>query len=343
MAKILTYDEVESLITMKDCVERCEKTFYGMAEGTVINPTKVTLDLGETGNWPPYEGFFNAMPAYIGDQDLAGIKWVGGLLGHRKKAGLPFICGMILLADPKLGIFKAVMDGAIITNLRTGAQTAVALKHIFKNKKSIKLGLYGAGMQGHTQTLAIAEVFDIEEVKVYDVYRPSAEKYAENMKDVVKGKIIICDKAEDAADADALITVTQAQDSFLKENWVKPGTVVCPLGSYNEVTDNVILQSDMIVVDHIGQALHRGALKRLADEGKLSESDITATIGDLCYGSKDLGDISDKRVLCVPIGTGAMDIAIAGIVYQRACERKMGSEFDFNGESFSTYMPRKVV
>ncbi len=61
----------------------------GLAEGVVINPTKVTLDLGENAPYPPYDGFFNAMPAYIGYQDVAGIKWVGGILGERKKAGLP--------------------------------------------------------------------------------------------------------------------------------------------------------------------------------------------------------------------------------------------------------------
>ena len=267
MARLLTYDQVTHLVDMQDAVDSVEKTFAGFGKGTVLNPTKVTLDLGESGGWPPYEGFFNAMPAYIGYQDNAGIKWVGGLLGHRKAAGLPFICGMILLADPKLGVFRAVMDGKYITNLRTGPQTAVSLKYLFKGRKSIRIGLYGAGMQGHTQTEAISKVFDIEELRVYDIYRPAAEKFAEDMKDVVKGKIIVCDTVEAAADADALITVTQAHEPFLTAEMLKPGTVVFPMGSYKEVTDELILSCDDIVVDHMGQALHRGALKKLADEG----------------------------------------------------------------------------
>ena len=164
MTKVFTIDELKSVINMKDVVESVDRTFKGLAEGVVINPTKVTLDLGENAPYPPYDGFFNAMPAYIGYQDVAGIKWVGGILGERKKAGLPFISGMILLANPRLGTFKAVMDGAYITNLRTGAQTAVALKHIYKGRKSLNVGLYGAGMQGHTQTAAIAEVFDIDKL-----------------------------------------------------------------------------------------------------------------------------------------------------------------------------------
>lgn len=332
MTKVFSIDEVKSLITMKDVVESVEKTFCGLADGTVINPTKVTLDLGESAPYPPYDGFFNAMPAYIGYQDYAGIKWVGGILGERKKAGLPFICGMILLANPRLGKFLAVMDGAYITNLRTGAQTAVSLRHIFKDRKKIKLGLYGCGMQGHTQTLAISEVFDIEEMRIYDAYPPAAEKFKEDMKDVVKGEIIICKEARDACIGDAVITVTQAKDGFMQADWIKPGTVVFPMGSYKEVDDEVILQADSIVVDHIGQALHRGALHALVEQGRLSEKNITTTIGELALGTADLGDVSGKRVVCIPIGTGAMDVAVAGIVYERGIARGMGVDFNITGE-----------
>ena len=332
MTKVFTIDEVKSLISMEDVVESVDRTFRGLAEGTVINPTKVTLDLGESAPYPPYDGFFNAMPAYIGYEDYAGIKWVGGILGERKKAGLPFICGMILLANPRLGKFLAVMDGAYITNLRTGAQTAVTLRHIFKDRKSIRLGLYGCGMQGHTQTLAISKVFDIEELRIYDAYPPAAVKFKEDMKDVVKGDIIICNEVRDACRGDAVITVTQARDGFMKADWVQPGTIVFPMGSYKEVDDAVILQADAIVVDHVGQALHRGALHELVEKGRLTEKNITTTIGELALGTADLGDISQKRVVCIPIGTGAMDVAVAGIVYERGVAKGMGTDFDITGE-----------
>lgn len=343
MAKLLTYDQVTHLVNMQDAVESVEKTFEGFGKGTVLNPTKVTLDLGENGGWPPYEGFFNAMPAYIGYQDNAGIKWVGGLLGHRKEAKLPFICGMILLADPKLGIFRAVMDGKYITNLRTGAQTAVSLKYLFKDRNSIRIGLFGAGMQGHTQTEAISKVLDIEELRVYDVYRPAAEKFAEDMKDVVKGRIIICDKVEDAVDADALITVTQAHEPFLTADMIKPGTVVFPLGSYKEVTDELILSCDEIIVDHMGQALHRGSLHALAEAGKITPESVSATIGELVNGTKEVTDLAHKKILCLPIGMGCLDVALAYVAYERAKDRHIGFEFDFSGESYRTELPERAL
>jgi len=325
---LIGQDEIKELVSMKEVVEICDKTFQGMGEGTVINPTKVLLDLGETNPYPPYKGFMNAMPAYIGWLDVAGLKWAGGNLGKRKELKLPYITSLIMMMDPAVGNFTSVLDGAHITNARTGAQTAVALKYIL-NKKKIKLGLYGAGMQGHTQTEAISQIFEIEEVRVYDIYKEAALKYAEDMKDVVKGDIIVCDRPEDAAFGDAIISVTQSKEAFIKDEWIKPGTVVFPMGSYQEVEDNFILNADKIIVDHVGQCLHRGALAKLNHEGKILEEHITATIGDLAFGNSTHRIQPNERILCIPIGTGAMDVAVAGVVQQKAKEKGVGRSYKF--------------
>ena len=325
---LLSRSEVKSLMTMKEVVDIAEKTFKGFGEGTTINPTKVGLDLGETAEYPHYEGFMNAMPAYVGWLDTAGIKWAGGFLGERKKLGLPYITSLILLIDPRVGNFRAVMDGEWITSMRTGAQTAVSLKYLHKGP-SIRLGLYGAGGQGHTQTEAIAAVFDIEEVRVFDINGESALRYAENMKDIVKGKVTVVDNPRDAAWGDAIVCVTQSKEKFLKNEWITRGTNVFPMGSYQEVDDDFILSADRVIVDHIGQCLHRGALKGLVETGKFQESDIDATIGEVVAGKKPGRLSKDDRVLCIPIGTGAMDIAVATVILERAKEKGMGGSFDF--------------
>ena len=326
--KLISRAEIMNLMTEKEVVEIVDKTYIGFGEGKVINPTKIGLDLGETAEWPPYKGFMNAMPAYVGWLDSAGIKWAGGFLDNAK-LGIPYIRGMILLIDPKTGEFKAVMDGAEITNMRTGAQTAVALKYLH-DKKSIKIGLYGAGMQGRFQTRAISQLFNIEELKVYDIIRESSEKFAADMKDVVTGNIIIVDSPREAAEGDAVICVTQSKDKFVKNDWIKPGTVLFTMGSYQECEDDFILSVDKIIVDHIGQCLHRGALKELNKKGKITAESIYATIGEVAAGKKKGRDPVNDRVLCIPIGTGAMDVAVATVVYNRAVEKGIGGEFSFS-------------
>jgi len=326
---LLSQSNIKEVLTMKDVVEICDKTFKDYGEQKTINPTKVLLDLGQAGaEYPPYEGYMNAMPAYIGWLDSAGMKWAGGFLGERKKLGLPYITSMTMLIDPKIGNFKAVMDGTLITNLRTGAQTAVALKYMH-NKKDIRIGLFGAGMQAHTQTMAISELFDIQELRVYDISKEASLKFAEDMKDYVKGEIIIVDTPKEAAVGDALITVTQANDGFLKNEWIKPGMVVFPMGSGREIEDEFIITADKIIVDHIGQTMHRGALAKLVQAGKLTENNIYATIGELAAGKKSGRRSENDRILCVPIGTGALDVAICTVVLRRAIEKGLGSSFDF--------------
>lgn len=326
---LISQNQIMELITTKEIVEICEKTFIGMGEETVINPTKVNLDLGESGQYPYYEGFMNAMPAYVGWTDTAGIKWAGGFFGKRKELGLPYITSLIMLIDPKVGNFIAVMDGAFITNKRTGAQTAVALKYIM-DKKDITVGLYGTGMQGRTQIQAISELFNIKELKIYDVSKPAMDLYVEEMADTVSGDIIKCDDPKDVADADVLISVTQSQDKFIKKEWLKPGTVFFPMGSYQECEDEVLLSADKIVVDHVGQCLHRGALSELNEQGKITEDSLFATIGELASGKKSYTIKPDEFVVCIPIGTGAMDISVASIVYQKAKEHPENyTSFDF--------------
>jgi ornithine cyclodeaminase/alanine dehydrogenase len=271
----------------------------------------------------------NAMPAYVGWTDSAGIKWAGGFLGERKKRGLPYVTSLILLIDPQIGTFTAVMDGALITNWRTGAQAAVGLKYL-KKKKSVNLGLYGAGMQARTSTMAISTVFEIDSIQVYDLYPENALKFSAEMEPFTKSGITVMDAPKGVArNVDAIITVTQSKDKFLKNSWVEPGTVVFTMGSYQECEDDFILAADRIVVDHVAQCLHRGALKELSEAGRISEKSLYGTIGELAAGKKSADFSEQERILCVPIGTGAMDIAVATIAAQKAQEKAMGQRFKF--------------
>lgn len=327
--RLLSEEQVADLISMKDVIEAVERTFLGMGEGTVINPTKVNLDLGETSQYPSYQGFMNAMPAFVGFSDSAGIKWAGGFLGERRKKNLPYITSLILLIDPQIGNFRAVMGGAHITNLRTGAQTAVALKYLFP-RKNLSLGLFGAGMQGHTQTMAIAELFHLDQVRVYDIFPEASRKYANDMKGTVQGEIVVAKTPEEASkNVDVVVCVTQSKDKFVKDTWIKPGGILFPMGSYQECEDAFILNADRIIVDHVGQCLHRGALKELSETGKITENSIHSTIGEIVAGKKEARRSPSERILCIPIGTGAMDIAVATVVLKKAEEKGVGGGYEF--------------
>lgn len=324
---LITRSQIRNLITMKEVIEAVEKTFEGMGKGEIHNPAKAHLDLGDLTGWPDYSAGMNAMPAYIGWQDSAGLKWIGGWMDNPAK-GLPYLSSITLLVDPSNGAFKAAMDGTYLTDLRTGAQSAVAAKYLMP-KREITMGLYGAGAQGHTQVEAFAEVFEIEHLKVYDIKRESSEKLKKDLAHTVHGDIMICEKPSEASDADVIVTVTHATTPFLKADWIKPSSVVFAMGSFQECEDALILDSDSIIVDHVEQCLHRGALKKLSESGKISEKDIYTTIGDIVTGNTPARKSDNDRIFCIPIGIGAMDVTVATLVYEKISKIEGIQSFDF--------------
>jgi ornithine cyclodeaminase/alanine dehydrogenase len=179
-------------------------------------------------------------------------------------------------------------------------------------------------VQGRTQTAAFAEIFHIAELRVYDIVPEAAERFAKDVEgqyaDKVE-KVVICSEPRGAAEGcDAVVAVSHGKDKYIRNEWIKPGAVVFPMGSNTEASDELILATDKIIVDHVGQTLHRGALKDLVDRGKLREENIYATIGEVVAGKKEGLENDRQRILCVPIGTGAMDIACAAVVYNKAIE-----------------------
>lgn len=326
---LLTQEDVKDLLTMKDVIQACEKTFSEWAEGRVVCPAKIKLDLGSTGvEWPPYKNGMNAMPAYIDWQKSAGIKCVTGSLNN-PKWGIPYIIALISLFDPVTGIFRAVMDGALITNYRTGAQAAIAAKHL-SNGKRISLGIIGAGAQGRTQLLSFKEVFDLSDIEVFDIIPEAAKKYVEEMKGEVSCPINIANSLEDLVrKVDVVVSVTHGKGKFIKKEWIHPGQIILPLGSFTECDDELLLSADKVIVDHVEQTLHRGALKSVVEKGKFAENDIYATIGEVVSGKKGR-DSKEEVIVCVAIGTGAMDVTCATVVYEKAQAQGRGLPFSFD-------------
>ncbi len=325
---LITQEQVKSLLDMATTVKIVERVYRAHGEGKVILPTKVTLDLGEGRPWPPYKGFMNAMPAYLGDVDIAGIKWVGGFQNN-SKVGLPYISGMILLINPQNGTFIAAMDGVHITALRTGAASAVCAKALSRKDASV-LGIIGAGVQGRMHLRALQHVFNLREVRVFDIQKGAVEKYQEEMTEELAIKILPKSSCREVVEgADIVCTVTFGDESMVKKEWLKRGSLVISVGSHQELDPEVVLSADKIVVDHWGQASHRGELAKLVEAGKLREQDVHAEIGQILVGEKKGRERDDENILAVPIGLGSLDIACAYEVYRKALEKGIGTPFSF--------------
>jgi ornithine cyclodeaminase/alanine dehydrogenase len=325
---LLNQAEVKSLLDMETTIKIVERVYRCHGEGKIVMPPKLTLDLGEQNTWPFYKAAINAMPAYLGDVDIAGIKWAGGWQ-ENNKIGLPFISAMILLVNPKNGIFLSVMDGAYITAIRTGAASAVCSKVLARKDSSI-LGIIGAGVQGQMHLRALSQVFRFKEVRVTDIKEDVLQKYTTQMI-AETGLNIIPKKSykEVVEGADIICTVTIGNEPMVRKEWLRKGALVISAGSYQELDPEVVLSADKIVVDNWAQTSHRGELAKLVEAGKIGEKNIYAEIGEILAGKKKGREGDDEDILAVPIGIGSLDIGCAYEVYQRAKERQVGTLFSF--------------
>jgi ornithine cyclodeaminase/alanine dehydrogenase-like protein (mu-crystallin family) len=225
-------------------------------------------------------------------------------------------------------MFKAVVEGSLITALRTAAQSIVGMKYLAK-KDFRSVGIYGAGTQAKYHSMMISKYFPSSEIRIFDVRPKSAQNLMREIQRETGAHIIGCSEPEACSESDVIITVTTSKRPFLKAEWLRKGQMIAALGSYQEVYPEAIMKASKVVVDNIPQASHRGALKILSDEGYTTKEKDYVTIGEIVAGLKPGRENSDEMIFFEPIGTGMLDVAIATIVYNKAIRKGIGERFEF--------------
>lgn len=309
---ILARHEVQELFSMSEALEAVEYAFKLEAEGKVIMPPKLYLNL------PTYEGNFRAMPAYINGS--VGIKWVS-VYPNNCKFNLPTILATIILCDPETGCPLAIMDGTYITEIRTGAAGGVAVKYLAKRNSSV-VGIIGAGVQAKTQMLAIGEVLPrIEDVKVFDQNRDTSLEYAEEMGTKLNMNIRPVETIQEAAEADVVVTTTPSTKPIISSQHIMPGTHINAIGADakgKEELEPDLLRKAKIVVDNIEQASHSGEINLPLSQGLIKIEDIAATLGEVVAGFKRVRESDDDITIFDSTGLAIQDIATARVVFEKA-------------------------
>ena len=319
---LISKEDIKTCIDMPACLNITESVFTDHGQDNVVMPSKLHLEI------PDKEGWANAMPAYLISQNSAGLKWVGGWTRNRKK-GLPFIMAEIFLIDPETGILKAVMDGGYITDLRTGAATGIAAKYLAK-KQSKTIAIIGAGNQARMQLRALQHIFDLEEIRVADIFEEAAKNFAKEMHQELNIPVLVAnDPRKAVSKADIIVTVTTANEILIKREWITDGTFIASLGSYTELDPEIVLNADKLLVDNLDQSRHRGELAPLIAKGFLDEKSIYGEIGEAVAGQKPGRETDKEIIVACMIGLGSVDIGCANYVFTKSRERGIGKLFDF--------------
>lgn len=304
---------------MRAAIDAVEKAYLLSNQGKVVMPSKILMQL------PPGErerGRMHGLAAYIGgDMDVAGIKWIPGFPGNPYLRNLPRANALIVLNDTTTGMPRVVMDGTLLSAMRTGAVGALGAKHLARSDSRI-VALIGMGVQARTQAMGLAETFpDLEEIRGYCRTRSRAEKVAEEISGLTGIRTRAMSAPREAVEgADIIDTVTCADEPIVKNAWVKRGSLFVHIGSFIEEEYDVILQSDKIVVDEWETVKHRKTpvLARMREEGLITDDAIYADLDEIVAGKKAGRVTEEERIFFAPIGMPHEDVAVASVVYERA-------------------------
>lgn len=313
-------------LEMKAIIETMEKVFALHDQEDYVLPNKTILRWGDK-ETESVTGRINSMPGYIGgDFKATGIKWISSAPQNPFKHGLPRAAGVIILNDSETLMPMTVMDGTLISAMRTGANSGVAAKYLAR-KDSQVLGLVGAGVQNRTQLLALACALPrLELVKIADLDPARAQKFADEMQPMISVPIKVVDTAEEAVrGSDVFVTATVTKKPIVKSDWVGEGSLYIHVGSH-ECEYDVIHRAHKIVVDDWKELKHRGVetISIMYEEGEFDETNIYAELGEIVNGRK-LGRENDReKIYFNSVGMGIEDVAVAKMIFERAKQQNIG-------------------
>jgi ornithine cyclodeaminase/alanine dehydrogenase-like protein (mu-crystallin family) len=324
--RLISKEQVQRCVDMSDAITVVEQVLRGHAKGRVAMPAKVTMDLAEFG----LKAWNTAMPAYIEPLSASGFKWVGGFADNRERHGLPFLIATILVQDVQTGYPLAVMEGTHITNLRTGALNALAVRH-YAHVDAHSLALIGTGVQARFALDGILREINLREVRGYDLQPEAARRFADEVERSHGIHVRVCSNAEEAVrGAQIVITATPSIVPIVRREWMGPGVTAISVGSQGqEFDDEAVLGADKLICDSWEQCMHLGELREFAESGRLSRDDVFAEICETVDGRKPGRERDDEYILVVPIGLGSLDIGLARFVYDRVVAQEETATFRF--------------
>ena len=293
----LSEEQVRKHLRLADLIPAMEKALIEFSAGKVTQPVrsviKVEVDAAT--------GFLGLMPALT--QDGLGLKAVTFYPSNAER-GIPTHMATIFLVDPQTGTPLAILDGTLITEMRTAAVSAAATKLLGPRDAKI-LAILGSGVQARSHVEALRLVRRFEEIRVWS---PNWE-HAKHFANEVGAKAI---SAEDAVrGADVVVTATNSKSPVLKGSWLKTGCHVNAIGAcrpdWRELDDDAM--NNVVFVDS-----REGALKESGDL-ILSGAKIYAELGE-ALASK-VPSRANETTIFKSLGMAVEDIVAALLVYRK--------------------------
>jgi ornithine cyclodeaminase/alanine dehydrogenase-like protein (mu-crystallin family) len=329
MVRILTKQDVFELLSMNDALKYVEEAYKQLTLGKAIVPQRIAIT-------DPAPGLTLIMPGIIGgEMNALATKIVSVYKQNPEKYNMPTVLAKIMVQDINTGDIVGIMDGSLITAMRTGAATGVSVKYLARmNSKT--MGIYSAGVQARKQVVGVYWGLNkkLEKCKVYDLKRETALEFKKELEKELGIEIEIVNSGDDVLrDTDIIVAATTSTTPLFDGNKVREGTHISSIGAHaaeiRELDSTIIKRASVLVA-----GLKEACLAEAGDyiipinEGIIT-SDKVVSIGDIITGkARGRGKESDITIF-KSVGISAQDVATAKLVYDRAIEQGIGQDINF--------------
>ena len=322
--RLLSRAQVEALNPNPDqLVEVVASGLAAHGRKEVVMPPKGHLHLDHLMN-----GHFNILSAWVGPARRAGIKVIGDYVDNWKH-GLPSEVGVLTLYDPAIGVPLCIMDATSLTWQRTGAVTCAGAMHL-ANKDSKVVAHIGARGTAFSNLQLLARKFALTEVRINSARPESRERLAGRVRSELGLKAVCFDTAAEAcAGADIIVEATRLEkpEMLIPAAAVKPGALVVTYGWMMALDPAVVSGASKVVVDDWAQCKQGGALHPMIVDGRLSERNLHAEIGQVVAGLKPGREAGDGTIVFWHRGFAVSDVVLGNWIYERAVRENVGTLF----------------
>ena len=315
LVRILDRDDVRAALDLASCIDACEQAFAAYSSGAAELPGVIHLNVPESaGQVHVKAGHLHGLPYYA-------VKAASGFYGSDPAV----LDGMVVVFDARNGAVAAILlDGGLLTDLRTGAAGGVAARHLAPERVDT-VAVIGTGQQALYQLDALSLARPgFSRVRVWGRSPGHARECVAEL-GARAGLPPFCvfevtgSVAEAVDGAQVVITCTASTEPLVWLEMLSPGAHVTALGSdgpgKQELDPQVLAQADLLVVDSRDQCLTLGELQHAAGEASRA-----VEMGEICAGRKPGRIAPDQLTVCDLTGVGVQDVAAANVVMRRAGE-----------------------
>jgi alanine dehydrogenase len=320
--------DIEELkLTDDEILAAVEASLAVQGRGEAVIEPRVHLEPGVA------NGHFNVLRGALkAPIDAAGVKVVGDFVDNYK-LGYPSELAVLMLFDPATGAPKAILDASGITDMRTGAITALGAKYLAR-KGSKVLGHVGARGTAYWNVRLLDHLFDFDEIRVHSRRTESREAFAERLsRDLGKPVVATEDWRSCVEGADIVVEASRLNEPtpMLLTEWIKPGAFVVPYGTMSAVELSLTDIMSKLVVDDWGQCKGGkfGSLRAHVETGRLSEATLHAELGQIVAGLKPGRERDDETILFWHRGLSLSDIAVGHAMLEKGARLGIGQRLRF--------------